>query len=192
MDMINVMRQAVAVTATEAEEILARTRPQSLAKGEVWLAAGQVCEQIGFLHAGTLRIYYLDPEGKEVTCYFFQAGEFFASYNSYVAGLPSNENIQALTDCELYTLDRKDLEELMARIPAVDQYMRSVGDRLVLEMEGRIRYLQNAGAEQRYRHLMEQHPRLLRDVPLQYLASYLGITPQHMSRLRKQSMQDAK
>lgn len=186
MDLISVMREVVSLTPTEVEAIRARVERITLRKGEIWLKKGVICSHIGFLQEGAMRIFYLNPEGKDVTCHFFQEGEYFASYNSFVGRLPARENLQALSDCVIDQLDRQSLIDLGTEISAVEQFMRYNGEKLMVDMEDRIRYLQNASAEKRYQYLMKTQPRLILHVPQQYIASYLGITPQHMSRLRRQ------
>jgi CRP-like cAMP-binding protein len=184
-DMIAAMRQKVDLSAAEARHIKTVPERRQLKKGERWLEAGQVCRHIGFLQSGLLRIYYHDPAGNEVTCHFFTAGQFFSSHISYVSELPTRENIEALEDSEILQTEKSAMTQLAREIPAVQQYMQSEIDQLLVDMEARIQYLQTASAEQRYRTLLAEKPELFLAVPLQSLASFLGITPQHLSRLRR-------
>jgi CRP/FNR family transcriptional regulator, anaerobic regulatory protein len=105
------------------------------------------------------------------------------------AQTPTTEGIQALTAAELLVISKKDLEMLYQKVPAMQEVGRKATENVVAAMSNRISILINQSAEKRYDTIMERHPILIQTVPLQYLASYLGITPQHLSRIRKKSSQ---
>jgi CRP-like cAMP-binding protein len=99
---------------------------------------------------------------------------------------PANENISALEDCVLRVISKKDLEELCERVPKMQLFRRVIAENLFITMEKRIFMLQSQSAHERYENMLKNNPDIILSVPLQYTASFLGITPQHLSRLRKE------
>lgn len=132
-----------------------------------------------------LRIYYYNDKGDETTCYFALPNDFVTSFSSFNSNTPSTENIQAILPTELLVIHKYDLDKLYKEILSMQEFGRKAAENMTIAMEKRIALFQNNTAEDRYRYLMKHNPVLLQTVPLQYLASYLGITPQHLSRLRK-------
>ncbi len=175
------------VEFTEEEYQLFRKRftKINLAKGEYWFRSGKVCNQLAFVESGILRQYYVMDDGNEVTCHFALKGEFITSYQSFRQHIVSNENIEAITECELLIIDQADFGNLMSEFPQTILVWDLSLEKFILQMEDRIAMLQSLSAEKRYLYLFKHHSDFLLYIPLQYIASYLGITPQHLSRLRK-------
>ncbi len=175
------------VAFTDEQYLLFKSRFKSInvLKNEYWLTAGQPCSHLAFIESGLLRQYYLTDDGNEVTCHFGMPGEFITSYHSYTQAIISVENIQALADCELLVIHRTDFNHLLTSLPQAKILWDVAVQILILQMEDRIAMLQSLSAEKRYLYLFKHHPEFLLHVPLQYIASYMGITPQHLSRLRK-------
>ncbi len=157
----------------------------NLAKGEYWFRSGKVCNQLAFIESGIMRQYYVMDDGNEVTCHFALNGEFITSYQSFRQHIVSNENIEAITDCDLLIIDQANFSNLMSEFPQLKMLWDFSIQKFILQMEDRIAMLQSLSAEKRYLYLFNHHPEFLLYIPLQYIASYLGITPQHLSRLRK-------
>ena len=132
-----------------------------------------------------LRIFYPNDKGEETTCYFSLPGEFVTSFSSFTTGNLSTENIQAILSTELFVIAKQDLELLYNKIPVTQEFGRKAAENLVIIMEKRISLFLNNSADERYQLLLKHNPILIQTVPLQYLASYIGISPQHLSRLRK-------
>lgn len=157
-------------------------QPSTLAPGQILLAQGVVCRWFWFLEAGLLR-YYTEADGEERTKFFTIAPYGFTAQKSFVSGLPSEEAIGALEACRLWGVSVEDAEALLP-VSGWSAFVR----KLVLEVQGYTEALlvdmQTLTAEQRYAKLLGDEPELLRRVPLKYLASYLGIAPQSLSRIR--------
>lgn len=156
-----------------------------LQKQDYFIREGQVCKQIAYIQSGILRAYYTKDNGEEITdCIMFE-GQFVTAYASLITGAPAYEHIQAVTECELLMLDRSTLYHLYDTNVRWANTGRVFGEREFVLMEERIRSFQQHSAKERYGKMVQLHPKMVQQVPLQYLASYLGITPQHLSRLRK-------
>jgi CRP-like cAMP-binding protein len=158
----------------------------SIAKGDLWVKQGEICNQVGFVVSGKLRNFYINETGNEVTCYFVSPENFISSFTSFLTNTPASENISALEDSMLRVVSKKDLEELCERVPKMQIFRRVIAENLFITMEKRIFMLQSKSAHERYENILKESPEIILSVPLQYTASFLGITPQHLSRLRKE------
>ena len=167
--------------------------PKVFKKGDFFVKAGQLCNQIGFLNKGIGRVYYT-TDGKEVTSYF-NAGVrnmFVCSFTSFLSRKPSFENVHFLDDSELLILEYNKLQELYIKSPAIQQLGRVMAEyNYVLSME-RIYSLQCAPALERYKSMLRIYPGLMNQIPHHYVASYLGITPESLSRIRKEAVRKGK
>ena len=185
--LLDAIQNVISLTREEEHEISRRFYITSLKKNEFAIEAGEYCEKIFFIKKGTLRIYYLDEKGEEITCFFAQENQFLSSYSSFLTHTPTKENIQAIEDCTLICINRKDLEAISNRVPKFHEFRRIMAENLFIAMERRVAMLQSQSAQEAYESLIKETPTLLHNIPQQYLASFLGITPQHLSRIRKGS-----
>jgi CRP-like cAMP-binding protein len=156
-----------------------------LTKGDLWIKQGKICDQVAYIASGKLRTFYIDDEGNEVTCFFVTPDNFISSFTSFLTNTPSKENISALEKTEIRVISKKELEKLSISIPKLQIFRRVIAENLFITLEKRISMLQSMTAYERYEILLKENPDILLNVPLQYTASFLGITPQHLSRLRK-------
>lgn len=179
------IQSAISIADEDLALMLSLFRPLSLDKEDYLLRIGKPCKQVAFVKSGIMRFYYPTEKGEYTTCYFALPNEFITSFSSFTTGDPSIENIQAIAPAELLVIEKEDLEMLYRKIPAVQEFGRKAAENLAINMEKRISLFLNNTAEERYQFLLKHHAVLVQKVPLQYLAAYIGITPQHMSRLRK-------
>jgi CRP-like cAMP-binding protein len=180
------INQIVSLTMEEKSVIEQAYSTIEIAKGGLWVQQNKICDQVGFVVSGKLRNYYIDGAGNEVTCYFVAPENFISSFTSFLTNTPANENISALEDSVLRVISKKDLEELCEQVPKVQIFRRVIAENLFITMEKRIFMLQSQSAHERYENMLKNNPNIILSVPLQYTASFLGITPQHLSRLRKE------
>lgn len=178
--------QIVGLTTDEKAAIEQAFGSVLVSKGQIWMKQGKICDQVGFVVSGKLRNYYMDDAGNEVTCYFVTPDHFITSFTSFLTNTPSNENISALEDAALRVISKKDLEELSVQVPKMQILRRVIAENLFILMEKRIAMLQSRSAFERYEHMLKDDPDIILSVPLQYTASFLGITPQHLRRLRRE------
>ncbi len=159
-----------------------------LPKGELWIKEGQYCNQIAFINKGILRIFYNDQDGNETSCFFMPENNFISSYTSFLTLTPTKENIEVIEDVELLVINREDLEQLSNEVPKVQIWRRVIAENLFILLERRIAMLQSKTAQERYENMIKENGDIILKIPLQYTASFLGITPQHLSRLRKNAV----
>lgn len=182
------INQILELREDEKQTIESAFREQVLTKGELWVKAGKVCEQVAFLVKGKLRVFYGDGEGNEVTCHFVTPQQFISSFTSFLTNTPTIENIAAIEDSTLLVISKKELEVLSDELPKMQIWRRIVAENLFITLEKRVAMLQSQTAHERYEQMLRENPDIILSVPLQYTASFLGITPQHLSRLRKESL----
>ncbi|MBK8405164.1 MAG: Crp/Fnr family transcriptional regulator [Bacteroidia bacterium] len=180
-----IIQNTISISTPELDFMLSLFKPLNLKKDDYFLEFGKRCHQVAFVKSGMLRIYYPNDKGEETTCYFSLPYEFVTSFSSFSTGNASIENIQAVLPTELFVIEKNDLEMLYSKIPITQEFGRKSAENVTMLMERRIALFLNNSAEERYKFILKHHPILLQTVPLQYLASYLGISPQHLSRLRK-------
>ncbi|MEL6672829.1 MAG: Crp/Fnr family transcriptional regulator [Bacteroidota bacterium] len=179
------LREAGKLAESDIAAFLELGQLKTFQKGDYLIREGQICQEAGFVQSGIFRSFYFTQNSEEVTYCFTFAPNLISAYSSYITGRPSPENIQALTEAEVWLFPKTGLEALMAQNPAWLWFSKHLAEQQYLEMEQRIFLLQKESAETRYAHLQREQPQLLQHIPLQYLASYLGITQRHLSRLRK-------
>lgn len=156
----------------------------SIAKGQYFSEAGKVPREVAFVEQGILRVLYYNHVGDEVTRYFIDESNWAVDLNSFNLRIASSEYIQAVTDCELYVFSREALEELSQTIIAWDALMAQVTNKALLEKVNRISPMMGEDAKTRYLEFVNRWPGLANRIPLNYLASYIGITKSSLSRIR--------
>jgi CRP-like cAMP-binding protein len=180
------INQIVNLTLDEKNAIEKAFDTLNIAKGDLWVKQGKICGQVAFVVSGKLRNFYFDEGGNEVTCFFVTEDNFVSAFTSFLTNTPTHENISALEDTVLRVISKKDLEELSILVPKMQIFRRVIAENLFIIMEKRIVTMQSHSAHERYEKMLRENPEIILTVPLQYTASFLGITPQHLSRLRKE------
>lgn len=162
---------------------------QHLERGDYWLRAEQYARQIAFVGEGYLRIYAPNTDGnKEVTQWISSAGGLLTDLESFVFETPARWTIRALTSCTLYILSAQQYQQLSKYVSDWSTVERQFLARCFINLEQRVFQLLSMRAEERYQLLFSQQPDLFNAVPLHYLASMLGMTPETLSRLRRKSL----
>lgn len=185
--------QMCPVTQQDWTFLKKKLQPKSFKKGDVFIKVGQQCNHIGFLNSGIVRVYY-QIDGKEITSFFNTSARniIVSAFTSFLSRKPSFENVHFLEDTELFLLSYDDLQQVYDACPSIQKAGRLLAEyNYVLSME-RIYSLQHASAIDRYQFLLKTYAGLLNQVPHHYVASYLGITPESLSRIRKKAVGKAK
>lgn len=162
-------------------------KPQALHKGDFYLKTGRYCEKLSFIKSGLLRIY-VSTEDKEVTQWISTKGYFITDLSSLVFDTPARWTIQALTDVELYTIKKDDYNQLGNKITKWHLLEKLFIAKCFTTLEERIFSHLSMTAEERYHFFFHQNKELFNQVPLQYIASMLGMTPETFSRIRRKAI----
>jgi len=145
---------------------------------------GHTCKTIYFIKKGVARIYYF-KDGIDITERFFFENNIIARVESLFTGKPSRKAIQILEDAEIIAINSTQLFKLYDTYPEIERLFRKIFESAYVETVNRIEGIQFHSAEERYNALLTEAPDVLMRVPLKHVASYLGITPETLSRLRK-------
>ena len=149
------------------------------------LAQGEVCKNIYFVTKGFFRMFYVDLEGNEINNRFTEENNFMVDFQSFLTQKPSNYYWQAMQDSQVLAFPFTEVQELYASSAAWQKLGRLVTERVYLQLNERVEMLQFMSPEQRYKYLLDTRPELFNQISQYHLASYLGIKPESLSRLRK-------
>ncbi|MCE3295371.1 MAG: cAMP-binding protein [Crocinitomicaceae bacterium] len=183
--LLTLIRSLVALDDTEIPLLAELFEMVEVKKETVIEAEDTVCSHVYFVVSGYLRYYSNTDLGTEQTIHLLGPEEFATSLQSFISGKASGENLAAVTDCSLLRISREKLEFLYASGAKWQEFGRKVMELTVLEKEKRIIQQISYSAKERYAILLEQRPELAQNIPVQYLASYLGIQPESLSRIRR-------
>ena len=181
--MFNHIRTYHPLSAAAQEALQDRFEQVVLAKGKCLVTEGKTCRHLYFLEAGALRGYY-NLEGKEVTHWFSFAPDFVTSFHSFITQQPAVESMQLLEGSMLWAISKERVTELMNRHHEIERLVRIAYESYYIRLEERFVNAQFKTASERYQTLLQQTPHILERVPLGHIASYLGISPETLSRIR--------
>jgi len=181
-ELINYLLQFGNLNQQQIDLIAAKASQSALRKDAYLVEAGKMFTQVIFLQEGILRICYYNNKGEEITKYFIDENRLFA--NPY-KGEPMTEYIQAATDCTFLAFSETDWNELSHTIIGWDTIIHKIFQKGLVEKLDRRSALVSEDATTRYLTFLEKFPAIANRVPLSHIASYLGITQQSLSRIRK-------
>jgi CRP-like cAMP-binding protein len=166
------------------DKILSVFEPVEIIKGQFFLKSGKTCRQMAFIESGYMRIYDI-VNGKEITLWIGSEGRFITSLSSFIFETNNIWNIQAVTNCKLYVINRENHFKLSKTEPKWLEFDNILLAHSFALLEGKMFSQLHTTAKQRFQSLLSEEPKLFQNVPLQYIASMLGITPESLSRLRR-------
>ncbi len=158
--------------------------PRKLRRRQYLLQAGEVCKYFAFVLKGALRQYSVDEKGLEHILHFAVEDWWIGDRESFVMLTPSKYNIDALEDCKLLLITNAQLQVLIRTVPAIAHMIRELDQRNFIATQKRLYASIGYSAEERYEDLIKQHPHYLQRFPQHMIASYLGISPETLSRVR--------
>ena len=177
------------LTDADIAEVKKRVSVRELKAGEHFVRFGELTNEIAFVEKGILRSYDIAKNGDEVTKYFAKPNQFYTDLESYYSRKPCENAIQAVTDAVQNEIDRKTWEYFSENISNFYIYSKTDTEATLLNKIKDNDFLNYGSAEDKYRELFNRYPEIIQQVPLQYIASYLKITPQSLSRIRKSFVQ---
>ena len=173
------------LTEEEFELILSHFRREYIPRKFFYLKAGQIARQRAYINKGSTRTFTIDHKGGEHILFFAFEDWWIGDLESYYNQQPATMSIQAMEDCELLVLPKADLENLSIRVPKLKKMFEQKEQRSSFANMHRLQEVKTLSAEERYLSLIEKHPHIFQRIPLQYIASYLDIEPQSLSRMRR-------
>ena len=163
--------------------------PKKLKKHQFLLNEGDICRYVAFVNSGCLRKYTIDNKGSEHITQFAIEDWWISDLDSFFSGLPAKSNIDTLQDSEVLLLEKSAREEMLDNCPKMEKLFRLQIESGYVATQQRIVDSLSASAEERYLKFIKTYPKIFEIVPQNQIASYLGITPQSLSRIRKKLTQ---
>ena len=179
------IQKKVSLTEDDKDAIKNFFVPKKLRKRQYLLQEGDVCKYLTFIANGLLRTYNVDDKGDEHMSVFGWEGWWLSDFNSFLSGEPAVFNIDAIEDSELLMISRADYEALTITVPIMDRYFRILYQNSIVTKERRLMSSITHTAEEKYVQLAESNPKMIERVPQNLIASYLGIAPETLSRVKK-------
>jgi CRP-like cAMP-binding protein len=179
------LKERAGLTDDEIDLYMSFLIKKSLSKKEHLLMAGDVSNHVSYINRGCLRRYTIDDHSKEIILNFSLEDHWIGDLESFIFQKPTNYYIQALEDSELLLLSREKFFRASTEIPKFKKFHDDKVQRNHYYTLKRLAFVKSANPEEKYLALMEEQPQLFQRVPLHYIASYLGIEPESLSRLRK-------
>ncbi len=178
-------RDTFGLSEKEFMLLLSHFQFRILPKKEFYFTPGKVSRHKAYVNKGCLRTYVIDEKAHERILFFPVEDWWIADIDSYYSGEPGTNYIQAIEDCELLEISKEDFQMLEEKIPALKQWYTVKMTRRATSTVRRIEEMKTLTPQERYLNLLSKHPEIFQRIPLQYIASYLNIEPQSLSRLRK-------
>lgn len=184
MDMLSKYFQQLGFSGELLHAVTGSFHLQHFEKNEFFAAEGKTSRHIGIIESGLFQ-YFVNKDGQEITSYVSTAGTWLASVKSFISQQPAKENIRSLTAGAVFLISNEDLRKLVNNLPAFKDFYIALLEQSLCGIDESRHDLITLTADQRYTKLLQNEPHLLQLIPLQHLASMLGITPRHLSRIRK-------
>lgn len=178
------LQQHVSLTDEEWDLCKHNFRPKRMLKRQFLLQEGDVCRELVFVEKGALYTYTLDLSGNKHVIRFAFDGWWMANLHSFFTGEPTRLNIEVLEDSELLMLDKKNHQILLEKIPAYERYHRIILQNAYVALQRRVENALGLTAEEKYERLIQESPAFLNRVPQNLIASYIGVSPETLSRVR--------
>ncbi|WP_395042778.1 Crp/Fnr family transcriptional regulator [Flavobacterium sp.] len=171
----------------QIDEILKSFGVLNLKKNEYFVNEGEVCNCFCYVESGILQ-HSINILDEDKTTYLALKNSVTSSLNSFLNQIPSRKSIKAIADCKLWVVDLKNFKDLIQKNKTFNQFYYNVIEKQICLIDDYRIDLLTLTPEERYKKLLTTEPKLLQEVPLHYLASFLGISSRHMSRIRKNTL----
>ncbi len=185
MQLRNYLKNIKSMPDEKADLIATFFKKEEHLKNTLLIQEGKTSKKSYYLESGIIRCYIIDFNGNEVTTRFYSAPDFFNDYLSFFERSPSEENYALITDCELYSINYDNMQHCFHNIPEFREWGRMLLTLNYAHINKRMIAMHKESAQKRYLDLLETTPEIIEHVPLNMIASYLGITKYSLSRIRK-------
>ena len=187
-DLITFFKRLTPVSTESLEKFSRLFRPKLLKKGDYFITEGKVATEIGFLEEGIIRAFYRNKEAVEYNKHFFINPCFIGGYASLITQNPNQIFQQAITDCTIQVAKFAEIQKLYDSCPDIERAARVLAEQFFVQKEQREIEIVLLDADKRYEIFQQDFPQLEQQIPQYHIASYLGITPTQLSRIRKKRL----
>lgn len=183
--LITHFQQYLPLSAAEQGLILERTAPRKIKRRQMILQEGFTCKHYTFVVKGCFKMYAVDEKGSEHNIQFAAENDWIADIGSFHSGKASGFFIEAVEASEIFQIEQQNLYFLYTHIPKLDRIFKVIIENKFVELQNRVLQTISSTGQQRYLYFLEQYPYLFSRLPNTEIASYLGITPEFLSKIRK-------
>jgi CRP-like cAMP-binding protein len=176
----------ISLTSEEEAYFVSILKSRKLRKRFFLVQAGDLCRSEFFVKSGCFRVFATDPQGNDHNIMFAVEDWWISDMQSYLTGMPATLNIEALEDSEVLYIDKVDLEDLYEKIPKFNKLFRILLQNAFVAHQHRIFTTISQTAEERYAYFIKKYPHFEQRIPQHHIASYLGVSPETLSRIRRQ------
>lgn len=183
-NLIEYIRRYVSISETEINIFQSYLKPKRIQKKEFLLKAGQFCKSRYFITKGCVRLFYIDNKGNEQIIHFGIDNWWITDYESLINNKPSTLNIQAIENTELLELPQETFDELCHKVPQTERLFRKIMEKTYIAIQKRIEYIYSLKGEDQFQLFISANPEFAQRVPQYMIASYLGMSPEFVSKIR--------
>ncbi|MBN9382272.1 MAG: Crp/Fnr family transcriptional regulator [Chitinophagaceae bacterium] len=182
---LNNIARHIPLDKEETDYFVSRITFREFPKKALLLKEGQVCNLLSYVHSGALRAYFIDGSGKESTIMFAVPDWWVTDMYCFLNGRPAMMYIEAIENSCIFQIRKEDLDELYIKVPKFERYFRILMQNAYTREQLRVIENLSLPAKERYNNFLDKYPHIARVVTLKQIASYLGITPEFLSAIRK-------
>ncbi len=190
--LINYINEKIDLNQLEQQKVANAYYLKQIYKKDFFLKEGHLCNFQGFVVGGTFRVYYTDKKSLEHVLYFAFKDWWIGDIASFFDDVPTKLNAQAMEDSWILVIEKEVMEQLFQEVPKLERLFRIITSRTLSVLQNRFFLTVSANAEERYEELVQRHAGIEQLVPQHQIASYLGILPESLSRMKKQLMERKK
>lgn len=185
-NLLKIIRQKINISDKDAELCTEYFQPVIFPKNRIIEDEGKIPQYLYFVVSGYMRLFHYNDNGDEITSHINCPPGFITSYFNFINQTKASENVECITDCELLRITKNNLDLITSQSNAFKDFSIWVFQQSIAYNENRSKELATLTAEQRYQKLIDNYPQIIHNVPLQYIASFLGMNAKSLSRIRKQ------
>jgi CRP-like cAMP-binding protein len=183
-NLLDSMQNLITLSPAERDLVTSLFKEKAYKKGDFFLKEGQICKQVGFIAKGLMR-YYINHDGEEKTYAFSQENDYVCNYESFLPQSPSSKIIQALEDSDVFVISRDDLQIFYTKVRAGERFGRLVIGAVFIQLLQDITAFYTETPALRYERFLKNHADLQQRISQYHIASFVGVKPQSLSRIRK-------
>lgn len=179
----SLLQRITGFSDNEMSIFLSRFKEKNIPKKTTILSCGEIAKEIYFIIRGCMRLYY-DKDGVEISAFFFSENMFAGAYDSFTTKTKSRHFIETVVDCYCLSINYNDLQSLYRELPKMNEFIRKILEKRFFELHQLFTSQILDSPEERYLNLLKEHPDLLQRIPQHQIATFLGVTPVSLSRIR--------
>jgi CRP-like cAMP-binding protein len=184
--LLNIIRQQISISDKDVELCTEYFEPVIFPKNRIMEEGGKIPQYLYFVVSGYMRLFHYNQNGDEITSHINCPPGFITSYSNFINRTTATENVECITECELLRITKNNLDLITSKSEAFKNFSIWIFQQSITYNENRSKELATLTAEQRYQKLIDNYPHIIHNVPLQYIASFLGMNAKSLSRIRKQ------